>query len=219
MKDSLDQLPLGFAASPPRAAHPPYAAFRDALAARLHRAAATAAADGPIMVAPLDTPLGPMLAGALPDAVCLLEFGDVGERLERQLALIRRRFGREPAAGESALIGRLREELAAYFAGRLREFGVPLRTGGTEFEERVWRELRRIPYGETRSYEALALTLHAPGAQRAVGRANGANPVAVVIPCHRVVNKSGRLGGYGGGLWRKQELLRLERAAGPVGRR
>ena len=91
-----------------------------------------------------------------------------------------------------------------------------LRVAGTDFEERVWGELRGIPYGETRSYEHLALALGQPGAQRAVGTANGRNRISIVIPCHRVVNKNGQLGGYGGGLWRKQALLDLERGGQPL---
>jgi AraC family transcriptional regulator, regulatory protein of adaptative response / methylated-DNA-[protein]-cysteine methyltransferase len=82
---------------------------------------------------------------------------------------------------------------------------------GTAFQERVWAELQRIPFGETRSYEDLARTLGAPSAQRAVGRANGMNRIAILIPCHRVINKDGKLGGYGGLLWRKAALLHLER--------
>ena len=82
---------------------------------------------------------------------------------------------------------------------------------GTPFQERVWAELQRIPFGETRSYEDLARIVGAPSAQRAVGRANGMNRIAILIPCHRVINKDGRLGGYGGLLWRKEALLHLER--------
>src|SRR4029434_5279237 len=93
-----------------------------------------------------------------------------------------------------------------YFGGSLRHFSVPLRFPGTEFQRTVWEELLRIPFGETRVYEDLATAIGRPGAQRAVGRANGLNRIAIVIPCHRVVNKGGGLGGYGGGLWRKQRL-------------
>ena len=87
---------------------------------------------------------------------------------------------------------------------------VPVAMAGTPFQERVWAELLRIPYGQTRSYEELARAVGAPGAQRAVGLANGSNRIAIVIPCHRVINKSGKLGGYGGELWRKKALLALE---------
>jgi AraC family transcriptional regulator, regulatory protein of adaptative response / methylated-DNA-[protein]-cysteine methyltransferase len=98
-----------------------------------------------------------------------------------------------------------------YFAGERRAFSVPLHSPGTEFQVRVWTALRDIPYGRTTSYEALAATVGRPGAQRAVGKANGDNRIAIVIPCHRVVRKDGTLCGYGGGLWRKRRLLELER--------
>ena len=107
----------------------------------------------------------------------------------------------------------MRTELAEYFAGTRQSFTVPLDAPGTPFEERVWQALNRIPYGETRSYEDIAREVATPAAVRAVGRANGMNRIAIVIPCHRVLNKSGELGGYGGGLWRKRRLLDLERTA------
>ena len=94
---------------------------------------------------------------------------------------------------------------------RRREFTVPLVYPGTPFQAKVWNALRVIPFGETISYEELAGRIGAPSGQRAVGHANGQNPIAIVIPCHRVVNKNGKLGGYGGGLWRKRLLLDLER--------
>lgn len=105
----------------------------------------------------------------------------------------------------------LESELAEYFAGTLENFTVPLVFPGTPFQEIVWKELLAIPYGETRSYEELAAAVGVPKGVRAVGRANGMNRIAIVIPCHRVVRKTGELGGYGGGLRRKQFLLELER--------
>jgi O-6-methylguanine DNA methyltransferase len=101
--------------------------------------------------------------------------------------------------------------LTRYFTRELRDFGVPLVYPGTPFQQKVWDRLRRIPYGETTTYEAVARDIGAPAATRAVGRANGQNPIAIVIPCHRVVAVDGRLHGYGGGLWRKRALLALER--------
>lgn len=160
-----------------------------------------------------ESPLGPLVIGANDAGVCLLEFSD-RRMLETQFATLRRRFGAALVPGDSAHSERLRAELAGYFAGSLREFTVPLVYPGTPFQERVWRQLLEIPYGQTRSYEDLARATGAAGAQRAVGTANGCNRIAIVIPCHRVVNKDGRLGGYGGGLWRKQWLLDLERAGG-----
>ncbi|MDQ0792985.1 methylated-DNA--[protein]-cysteine S-methyltransferase [Streptomyces sp. B1I3] len=104
-------------------------------------------------------------------------------------------------------------QLDAYFAGELTEFDLPLHLQGTVFQRDVWAGLRRIPYGETRSYGELAAELGRPGASRAVGLANGRNPVGIIVPCHRVVGASGGLTGYGGGLERKQRLLAFERRA------
>jgi methylated-DNA-[protein]-cysteine S-methyltransferase len=104
-------------------------------------------------------------------------------------------------------------QLRAYFAGKLREFQLPLDLQGTDFQLRVWRQVLAIPYGETRSYSGIARAIGAPNATRAVGAANGANPVAIVVPCHRVIGSGGKLVGYGGGLALKRRLLDLERAA------
>ena len=103
-----------------------------------------------------------------------------------------------------------KEQLAAYFAGELRRFDLKLDLQGTEFQERVWSYLATIPYGETCSYGAIASALDSPGAARAVGAANGKNPVAIVLPCHRVIGSSGKLTGFAGGLAIKDKLLRLE---------
>ena len=142
-------------------------------------------------------------------AACLLEFGD-GEPLEVRLPALSARLGGAVTPGENGHLQTLRRELDDYFAGRLREFSVPLAYPGTPFEVRVWDALRGIPYGATRSYLDVARSLGDPGAVRAVGQANGRNPLAIVIPCHRVINAGGSLGGYGGGPWRKQRLLSLE---------
>jgi AraC family transcriptional regulator of adaptative response/methylated-DNA-[protein]-cysteine methyltransferase len=159
-----------------------------------------------VVTAPIDTPLGPMIAGATDEGLCLLEFAETGV-LESQIKRLEQLL-RQP--GDHPHLTRTREELERYFAGALRTFTVPLVLRGTLFEERVWRQLVRIPYGETCSYADLAERLGAPTAQRAVGSANGRNRIAIVIPCHRVVNSNGKLGGYGGGLWRKHWLLALE---------
>lgn len=111
--------------------------------------------------------------------------------------------GREPLA---TTVRQLRE----YFAGQRREFDLPLHIQGTPFQRRVWRELTAIPFGETRSYGQLARRLEQPGASRAVGLANGRNPIAIVVPCHRVIGANGALTGFGGGLERKQWLLSHE---------
>jgi len=104
------------------------------------------------------------------------------------------------------------DQLDAYFAGELTDFDVELDMRGTEFQRRVWQALLTIPYGETRSYGEIAEQIGAPGAARAVGLANGHNPIAIIVPCHRVIGASGKLTGYGGGLDRKQTLLELEKS-------
>ena len=106
----------------------------------------------------------------------------------------------------------VREQLTAYWAGELREFDLPLRLVGTPFRQRVWEALRTIPYGETWSYGKLAVEIGQPAASRAVGLANGRNPISIVVPCHRVIGANGSLTGYGGGTERKQWLLDHERS-------
>jgi len=166
-----------------------------------------------IRVAWVRTPVGPMIAGAVEDGLCLLEFTD-RRMLERQLEILGRRFRLPLVPGENEPLTRARAELDEYFAGRRHEFEVPVRVVGSEFQQKVWAALQRIPYGETRSYADVARAVGSPDAIRAVGQANGMNRIAIVIPCHRVVNSDGRLGGYGGGLWRKERLLALERGQG-----
>jgi AraC family transcriptional regulator of adaptative response/methylated-DNA-[protein]-cysteine methyltransferase len=130
--------------------------------------------------------------------------------LDTQFATLRRHFSCAIVPGENLHIKQLKKELHEYFVGSRRSFSVPLIYPGTPFQQRVWNELLKIPCGRTLSYEDIARRIGSPGAQRAVGHANGLNRIAIVIPCHRVVNKNGELGGYGGGLWRKQKLLALE---------
>ena len=162
------------------------------------------------LVHTIHSPIGPLITAATSAGVCFLEFPGP-ERLDVQMATLRRYIAGEPVAGMNAHLEQLHAELAAYFAGSLTRFTVPLVTPGTPFEQKVWAELQRIPYGETRSYQEIACAVSGITAQRAVGRANGANRIAIVVPCHRVVNKDGKLGGYGGELWRKEMLLGLER--------
>ena len=164
-----------------------------------------------VRLAWLPTPLGPVVAGATDAGVCLLEFTD-RRALPAQFAALRRHFALPVVPGDHDHLRQLRGELAAYFTGESRAFEVPLVAPGSPFQRRVWDELRAIPYGETHSYKQLAAALGSAGAARAVGRANGLNRLCVVIPCHRVVNAGGALGGYAGGLRRKEFLLGLERA-------
>jgi O-6-methylguanine DNA methyltransferase len=171
---------------------------------------------GAIVTTMFDTPLGPMLAGATDDGVCLAEFTD-RRMLPTELETLRRRLRRPIVAGSHPHLDRLRSELTEYFAGTGRGFDVPLVAPGSAFQQRTWAELRRLAPGTTVSYEELAERVGRPHAQRSVGTANGANRIAVVIPCHRVVRKSGETGNYGGGRWRKEWLLAHEaRAAAAV---
>lgn len=166
-----------------------------------------------VLLSSLASPLGALVAGATDDGICLLEFID--ERMpEAGLTAVKKSFGGPVIPGSNRHLEMLEAELAGYFAGSLRNFSVPLACRGTPFQRRVWEQLLAIPYGETRSYERLAAAVGSPRAVRAVGRANGLNRISIVIPCHRVINKSGGLCGYGGGLWRKQYLLELERSGG-----
>ncbi len=186
--------------------------FRDAFARTFGLPPGRSRGTDCVLLCWIESPLGPLVAGATSEGVCLLEFSD-RRMLEAQLQTLRRRLSAPLVPGDNDHLQRLRSELADYFAGTLRRFTAPLTYSGTPFQELVWRALLDIPYGETRSYEELARAIGAPTACRAVGRANGLNRVAILIPCHRVVNKDGRLCGYGGGLWRKRYLLELERTA------
>ena len=184
--------------------------FSDAFERAFDRTPPRAATLAPLVVGRLLTPLGPMIAGATAEGICLLEFSD-RRMLETQIARLSKWFECAVVPGEHEHIARLEKELELYFAGKIREFNVPLVLKGTPFQVAAWERLQRIPYGETISYEQQARDMGRLGAQRAVGRANGDNRIAIVVPCHRVVRQNGELCGYGGGLWRKKFLLDLER--------
>ncbi len=188
--------------------------FRDAFARIFADTPGRSRASECITVTRLLTPLGPMVAGSVDEGICLLEFAD-RRMLETQFKRLKRRFGGEVVPGSSEHIERLDEELRLYFDGELHEFTVPLVYPGTEFQVACWQWLRTIPYGETRSYLEEARAIGRPSAQRAVGRTNGDNRIAIIIPCHRVVRSDGQLSGYGGGLWRKQFLIDNERKYHP----
>lgn len=161
----------------------------------------------------LPTPVGDMLALASEQGLCALEFIGPEKRLTRLEARLARHFpAHEIIDRDAPPIAVARAWLDAYFAGERASIdGMALDMRGAEFEKRVWDALVSIPAGETRSYAAVARALGSPGASRAVGLANGANPVAIIVPCHRVIGASGSLTGYGGGLERKQWLLDHER--------
>jgi AraC family transcriptional regulator of adaptative response/methylated-DNA-[protein]-cysteine methyltransferase len=184
--------------------------FREAFTRTFDRTPPAAAELPPLVVDRLLTPLGPMIAGATSEGVCLLEFAD-RKMMETQMQRLGRWFDCAIVPGENQHLTRLREELADYFAGRLRQFTVPVVIRGTPFQTLAWKRLLDIPYGQTISYDEQATSIGKTGAQRAIGRANGDNRIAIVIPCHRVVRSDGELCGYGGGLWRKRFLLDLER--------
>lgn len=186
-----------------------HSGFREAFARLFGEAPGRARGADCVLLDWVESPLGPLVAGATGDGVCLVEFSD-RRMLEAQLQSVMRRFRLALAPGRNGHLERLRAELAAYFDGAGGAFSVPLVYPGTPFQVRVWEALREIPYGETRSYSHLAESVGERGAVRAVGRANGMNRIAIAIPCHRVVGSDGSLTGYGGGLHRKRLLLDLE---------
>lgn len=156
----------------------------------------------------LDSPVGRLLALVRPDGTLVaLPFLAPAEDA---LAAAVRHAGGSAVAFDDARTTHVAAQLADYFAGRRKAFTLDTAPAGTTFQMRVWRALEAIPFGETRGYAELARQLGAPTASRAVGRANGANPIPIVIPCHRVIGANGDLTGYGGGLDRKRLLLRLE---------
>jgi AraC family transcriptional regulator of adaptative response/methylated-DNA-[protein]-cysteine methyltransferase len=161
-----------------------------------------------IVVKSIDTPLGSMLAGATAEGICVLWFAGT-EGTERES--IRKYFGAEIEESEGRYFDPLVLQLSEYFEGKRKNFDLPLVLCGTDFQKQVWRELLNIPYGQTRSYKQQSLAIKKPDAIRAVASANGANPIAIIIPCHRVIGEDGSLTGYGGGLWRKKWLLDLEK--------
>lgn len=154
----------------------------------------------------LDTPLGQMLAIANEEALYLLEFVDC-RNLERKM----KRFKYTIEQGSTQPIHSIERELSLYFKGILKEFKTPTIVFGTPFQNRVWAELKKIPIGETRSYSNLATAIGKPSAFRAAAQANSSNQLALIIPCHRVINARGTLGGYAGGIARKKWLLDHEK--------
>jgi AraC family transcriptional regulator of adaptative response/methylated-DNA-[protein]-cysteine methyltransferase len=188
-----------------------HSGFREAFARTFGDAPGRYRGGSSVVLSWLRSPLGPLVAGATAEGVCLLEFTD-RRMLEAEFSALRKQFRAPVLPGTNEHLEKLQAELTGYFAGCTRSFSVPLVYPGTAFQQKVWEQLLAIPYGETRSYEQLAVAIGNPKAMRAVGHANGLNRIAIVIPCHRVINKSGGLGGYGGGLPRKQFLLDLEHA-------
>ncbi len=159
--------------------------------------------------AKFETPLGSMTAVADDKSLYLLEFLDQ-KGFEKEMGRIEERLQGRIILGETKPIQQIRSELDQYFQGTLRTFQTPISGLGTPFQHRVWKELQNIPFGQTLSYSDLACAIGRPTARRAVARANSLNPLAIIVPCHRVIEKGGGLGGYAGGVARKEQLLKLE---------
>jgi methylated-DNA-[protein]-cysteine S-methyltransferase len=149
-----------------------------------------------------DSPVGPLLLAGDQDALHVLAFGVGSRPREIEASWI---------PDTKGVLKPVRREIDQYFAGRLKQFSTPVAFQGTQFQNSVWQELRRIPYGETISYLDLAKRIKKPAAVRAVGMANGANPIAIIVPCHRVIGSNGSLTGFGGGIPTKRALLELEK--------
>jgi AraC family transcriptional regulator, regulatory protein of adaptative response / methylated-DNA-[protein]-cysteine methyltransferase len=158
----------------------------------------------------LDTKLGPMIAIADEHELYLLEFVD-RRGLEREVERLRKKIKAVIIPGNTLPIQSITQELNQYFEGKLKTFKTPLFLMGSPFQKSVWKALITIPYGETRSYLDMAKKIKKPSACRAVANANGANQLAIIIPCHRVINSDGKLGGYGGGITRKKWLVDWEK--------
>ncbi len=158
----------------------------------------------------LDTPLGKILAVANETALYLLAFSD-SDDLESEIEKLQAHTTSIVTQGKNDLIASIESELKAYFKGTLHTFQTPLHLLGSPFQKLAWKALNKIPYGQTRSYLEQATSLGKKTAYRAVANANGANQIAIVVPCHRVINSNGKLGGYAGGIQRKQWLLEHEK--------
>ena len=160
----------------------------------------------PICVSRILTQLGPMVAAIVDNKLCLLEFAD-RRMLETQFKRIANIYKRTFANANHPLIEQTQQEISEYFEGERNQFSIPLSIDGSDFQVSVWNQLLKIPYGSTTSYETIANRIKKPKAQRAVGRANGDNRIAIIVPCHRVIRSDGSLSGYGGQVWRKKWLL------------
>jgi AraC family transcriptional regulator of adaptative response/methylated-DNA-[protein]-cysteine methyltransferase len=158
----------------------------------------------------IDTPIGPMLAISDEQKLYLLEFND-RRGLEKEIERLRIKMNAAIIPGTTHPINCIKAELALYFSGKLQTFTTPIHMIGSPFQQTVWKELITIPYGETRSYAAQSIAIKNPKATRAVANANGANQLAIIIPCHRIIRNNGELGGYGGGIQRKKWLINHEK--------
>jgi methylated-DNA-[protein]-cysteine S-methyltransferase len=165
-----------------------------------------------LLLSQIASPIGTVLIVSDGEALRALDFEDYALRMHRLLRLHYGSYDLTPVP-DAGVLGR---QMQDYFAGDLAVIeDMPVRTGGTDFQRQIWAELRHIPAGSTTTYGALAARVGRPGASRAVGLANGSNPVAIVVPCHRVIGANAKLTGYGGGLHRKEWLIAHERHAVP----
>lgn len=158
----------------------------------------------------VDSPLGPIVLVADDRALHILEFSNE-ERADFETERHEKRTGAPIIAGTNPILEQAAQEVSDYFAGNLSSFETPIKMWGTEFQRGVWEALLTIPMAVTWSYKELAIAVNNPPGVRAVAQANGANQLAIIIPCHRVIQSDGKLGGYGGQLWRKQWLLDHEK--------
>jgi len=184
--------------------------FRDAFSKIMGAAPTLTTSDNILKAAWLDTRLGPMIAIANETGLLLLEFVD-RRGLEREVERLRSKTKSAIVPGRTKPIDSIEKELEQYFQCGQKQFNTPITLLGSDFQKNVWQALIRIPPGETKSYADIARAIKQPSAFRAVARANGANQLAIIIPCHRVINSDGALGGYGGGLTRKEWLINHER--------
>jgi AraC family transcriptional regulator of adaptative response/methylated-DNA-[protein]-cysteine methyltransferase len=184
--------------------------FRDAFTRIMGTPPSKIGNDTVLKAAWIDTVLGPMLAIADEQGLYLLEFVD-RRGLEKEVERLRKKTNSAIIPGHTNPISLIENELKKYFEGSLKVFKTPLLFMGSPFQKQVWEELQKIPPGETQSYSEIAIALKRPTAFRAVAQANGANQLAIVVPCHRVINTNGEVGGYGGGLTRKKWLLNHEK--------
>lgn len=158
----------------------------------------------------IETQLGTMIACAVDQGICLLEFTD-RKMLETELKSLAKTLKAKIIPGNNRHFSMLTQQLNEYFEGSRKKFTVPLFMPGTKFQQKVWHALQQLPFGETRSYKQQAIDIGSPDAIRAVANANGMNRIALLVPCHRVIGENGAMTGYGGGIWRKQWLLQHEK--------
>ena len=163
-----------------------------------------------IVITKIPTLFGTMIAGATSRGICMLEYMD-RRMLETQLGRLEKQYSANLVSGSSPFFIQLNTELQEYFSGSRKTFDIPLDIKGTKFQVSVWNALLTIPYGKTASYQEQAIAINNPEAVRAVAKANGDNRIGIIIPCHRVIGKDGKMTGYGGKIWRKEYLLNLEK--------